>query len=95
MLRKGLALQATGETQAAWPVLEDARHQAIDQGSKRSLLPILATMYPIAVERGDDEAAASIREQGVELIDFMKGKIEDTDSLEKFLQTPNVKVFLD
>ena len=52
-------------------------------------------MCPIAAERGDDEAAASIREQGVELIDFMKGKIEDTDLLEKFLQTPNVKVFLD
>ena len=67
----------------------------MDQGSKRILLPILATMCPIAAERGDDEAAASIREQGVELIDFMKGKIEDTDSLEKFLQTPNVKVFLD
>lgn len=84
-----------GETQAAWPVLEGARHEAVDQGSKRGLLPILATMYPLALESGDDDAAASIRDQGIELIDFMKGKIQDPALLEKFLQTPNAKVFTD
>jgi class 3 adenylate cyclase/tetratricopeptide (TPR) repeat protein len=95
LLRKGMALLELGDSQEAWSVFEEARLEAQTLGSHRAHLPILATMYPIALERGDQEEAASIRKQGVELVEYLKGKIEDPALLEKFLQTSNVKVFLD
>jgi len=95
LLRKGMALLELGDSQEAWSVFEEARLEAQTLGSQRALLPILATMYPIALERGDQEEVASIRKQGAELIEYLKGKIEDPALLEKFLQTPNAKVFLD
>jgi class 3 adenylate cyclase/tetratricopeptide (TPR) repeat protein len=95
LLRKGMAFQALGDSQAAWSVFEGARQEAETLGSRRILLPILATMYPLALGRGDDEEALSIRERGGELIEYLKGKILDPALLEKFLQTPNVKVFMD
>jgi tetratricopeptide (TPR) repeat protein len=93
LLRKGLALQAMGETQAAWSIFVEAQQEAESLGSKRALLTVLAGMYPLALELGDDEEALSIQKQGVDVIEFMKGQIDDTALLEKFLQTPDVRVF--
>lgn len=93
LMRKGMALLELGDPQGAWSALGEARLEAETQGSKRSLLPILATMYPLALERGDQEEVESIRKQGLELVEYLKGNITDPALAEKFLQTPNVQVF--
>jgi class 3 adenylate cyclase/tetratricopeptide (TPR) repeat protein len=95
LLRKGKGLLAMGKREEADEAFRGAYRDAKSFGSLRSMLPILATRYHFAVEAGEGNEAASLHEEGVELIGRLKEKIEDPVLREKFLHTADVQVFMD
>jgi hypothetical protein len=47
------------------------------------------------MEAGEENEAAALHEEGMELIGKLKVKIDDSELREKFLQTSDVQVFID
>jgi tetratricopeptide (TPR) repeat protein len=94
VLRKGKGMLALGKREEADEFFREAYREAKSLGSLRSLLPILATRYQFAVETGEENEAAALHVEGMDLIGRLKEKIEDSVLREKFLHTADVQVFM-
>jgi len=88
---KGQALLALGKVLEARGILEEARAQAQEQGSRRSLWQILHYLSIIEGQLGKAEDALNLKQQAQELIEYIANHVGNPERREKFLKLPNIQ----
>jgi len=92
---EGKALLALGELEAAEQVLEQARVQSQALNLRHRLWRVLLGLSQVQARRGDQAAAARLRRQAREVIEYIAEHISASDLRTSFLSLPDVRAVLD
>ena len=91
---QGRALRVAGQTDRGEQALHEARAEAEDMMSRRTLWLILAELADIEAGRGNDEAAQNLRAQAVQAIDYIADHAGSDELRQSFLHRPDVRALL-
>ena len=95
LLLKGRVLAARGEPGDAEAVLAEAGARAEELGFRRLLWEIDWQRSRLAIDRGDEPAAAELASRAASILRRMAETIDDDDLRASFLALPSIRAVLD